>query len=469
MASSIDQPEVQMLTHPPIPLRTTRAALVASASMLLAFAAVTNPAHATSGYSILYTFQGTPDGSSPYGQQVRDKKGNIYGVTLVGGAYNEGAVYELSPGKRGSAWTKQSVYDFPSGFGSYGSPSGYLIADRSGNLWGTAFGGGANNGGVLFELTPPAQQGQSWTFTDVYDFPQWATLAGSGASAFVFDPQGDVFGLYEFGSPYVGCEQNGCGRLYELTPPVGGNGPWTETDLYTFPTTNGNIPYTLARKGNSLYGITTFGGTMGWGSVWEARPNRKSGQWQVSDVYDFCSVLDQYGDCADGQAPEGGLVFDKNGNVYGTTYQGGPGFWNGALNSAAGTVFQLAAPQSKGDAWTYTLLRAFYPNLSTDQNGVYDGGDPAQTLTLDKSGNVYGTTSTSGTATDGGNATGTVFSLAAGTWAETNLHTFGDRQGASTDLRYPSSPLTRDSKGNIYGTTQYGISNEYGGAFELTQ
>lgn len=448
-----------MLTHPPILRRASRAALVASASMLLALAATANPAHAPSGYNILYTFQGTPDGAYPSGQQVR-ANGNIYGVTLVGGANSDGQVYEMSPGKHGS-WTKQSIYDFRASWG----PSGNLIADGSGNLWGTTFGGGANNGGVLFELSPPSQQGQLWTLTDAYDFPRWATLAGSGPSAIVFDTLGDVFGLYEFGSPYVGCEQNGCGKLYELTPPVGGSGPWTETDLYTFTTTNGHndIPYTLTRKGNALYGITTDGGSVGEGSVWQARYNSRSSNWKVSDVHDFCTALDGYGDCTDGSNPTGGVVFDGLGNMYGTTFYGGPGI---QYNTGSGTVFQLMPPQSKGTAWGYTLLRVYYPGFSTDQNGVLDGWSPGQTLTLDKSGNVYGTTSVGGYI-DAEPATGTIFELAAGTWAETNLHIFGaGNQG--TDLRTPTSPLTRDSRGNLYGTTQWGASNEYGGAFELT-
>ena len=154
-------------------------------------------------------------------------------------------------------------------------------------------------------------------------------------------------------------------------------------------------------------------------------------------LYNFCSA----NQCSDGSGPASGLIFDKDGNLYGTTYNGGAGQ---GCESGCGTVFELIP--SNGN-WTEKVLHSFYP----DGNGNY----PESTLIWDASGNLYGTTYFSGLA-----GPGVVFELKHGAagWTE-HLLASGDGNLAAG--------LIRDKRGNLYGTTQTGGARESGDVFEL--
>jgi uncharacterized repeat protein (TIGR03803 family) len=197
----------------------------------------------------------------------------------------------------------------------------------------------------------------------------------------------------------------------------------------SLPIWNGNLIFD--GKGN-LYGTTVEGGNSDGGTVFELSPTKTG--WAKTILYEFA------GGGLDASQPDSGLVFDSAGNLYGTTLQGGV--------YTCGTVYQLT-PSSTGE-WTETTLFTF---------GQEGGCEPIAPVVLDKSGNIYGTTSGAG----GG---GTVFELteAKGVWTETTLHTFG----TGNDGKNPNA-LTIDSEGKLYGTTLYGGKYGIGTVFELAE
>ena len=186
-----------------------------------------------------------------------------------------------------------------------------MIFDGAGNLYGTAGRGGANNAGVVFELTPDGN-GQ-WSETILHAF---TNSNGDGADPFgglIFDGAGNLYGTTAFG----GGASNG-GIVFELSP--GANNQWSETILHTFAYgQEGAVPMaglTFDGAGN-LYGTTIQGGGPGGGAVFELTPG-SGGVWTVTTLHDFTEG-------ADGNQPYAGVIFDSAGNLYGTTRAGGTG------------------------------------------------------------------------------------------------------------------------------------------------
>jgi uncharacterized repeat protein (TIGR03803 family) len=262
-------------------------------------------------------------------------------------------------------------------------------------------------------------------------------------SGLIFDGSGNLYGTTYSGGTSTNCG-GGCGTVFELTPVLGGG--WTETVLYSFGSnsTDGTNP-----QGNlifdavgNLYGTTELGGAYRFGTVFELTPT--SGGWTEKLLHSFRGSVTK-----DGYAPLAGLAFDGK-NFYGTTQLGG------AYNY--GVVFELVPTKSGG--WSEKVLHTF-------KNKKGDGAYPYASLILDATGNLYSTTSAGGT-----NGGGTVFELTPGTggvWTETILYSF-KRKGAVGFA--PESPVIFDAKGNLYGTTLSGGSGTCnygcGTAFELT-
>jgi uncharacterized repeat protein (TIGR03803 family) len=203
----------------------------------------------------------------------------------------------------------------------------------------------------------------------------------------------------------------------------------TESVLYNFNSVSGGAdgyyPYAgvIADSAGNLYG-TTYSGGKGYGVVYEL--SLSNGVWTESVLHTFTAGT------TDGAYPIGGLAFDKSGNLYGVTYQGGP--------SNVGTVYEL---KKSGKSWTYSLIYNFagYPN---------DGANPYDvTLIFDSKGNIYGTT-----ASGGEHNIGTIFLLkqTKGKWSDNILHSFA----GSTDGQTPYAGLTTGKNGFFYGTTQNG-------------
>jgi hypothetical protein len=395
---------------------------------------------------VLYSFQGGADaGSVPVGGVVFDKQGNLYGVTSDGGG-----VYQLAPpAKKGGAWTESVLHVFKGNTeGDGATPEGGLVIDAVGNLYGTTAYGGTGNCvllgilygcGTVYELSPPKQKGGAWTETILYSFPTakqgyfpWGDL--------VFDGAGNLYGATDFGGgkgttcdPYY----QYCGTVFELSPPKTKGGKWTEKILHAFAGgtdgANPNGGLVLDNKGN-VYGTTYGGGnesgecgTGGCGTAFELeRPNKKSRVWTEEVLYRFSGQ--------DGANPAAGAVFGAHGDLYGTVYAGAVG--------GSGAVFCLAAPAGGGGLRKETLLHRF-----SDGN---DGTSPEGGLILDASGNLYGT------ALGGETHGGVVFRLRppqhGDSWPLTVLYNFI----GPPDADHPTAGLVFDTKGNLYSTTEWG-------------
>src|ERR1051326_994915 len=189
----------------------------------------------------------------------------------------------------------------------------------------------------------------------------------------------------------------------------------TEKILYSFSGPDGSTPVAdlVMDKAGNLYGTTQWGGSQGFGTVFELSPGQ-GGTWTENVLYSFCGN----NGCTAGSEPMAGLVLDSNGNLYGTTYTGGrPGCPE--LTTGCGVVFELSPPARPGDAWTESVLYTF---CSDDEgNRCLDGGRPVAKLAFDAAGNLYGTTSDGG-AQDYGAA----FELSPGPsgWPEQVLYSF---------------------------------------------
>jgi uncharacterized repeat protein (TIGR03803 family) len=397
--------------------------------------------------AVLYAF-GTNRGSPAYpsGSLIVDAAGNLYGTTEIGGANRSGTVFELSPPIGNVPWTETDLYTFDGGTDG-GAPNGTLIFDDIGNLYGTTVGGGDEVClcGTVFELSPPAAPGGNWTFTTLYSFGGGNDGAEPRAGV-VFDQLGNLFGTTAGGGGAASCSPPvvGCGTVFELSPPSASGGAWSEAILYSF--TGGNdgaepaAPVVFDEAGN-LYGTTFCGGVVTCQSL--------DGSGTVFELTNsggqwIETVLHDFGTFGDGYSPGAGLFLDTSGALVGTTPSGG--------SHGVGTVFGLQPPFKSGGNWIYALLYSFRKSL-TD-------GDSPQGGVISVNGMLYGTT------TGGGeNAVGTVFRLARShgeVWKETGLYSF---QGGSDGEAPVAGLLFHD--GALYGTTTLGGQARGGTVFRV--
>src|ERR1039458_10243465 len=335
-----------------------------------------------------------------------------------------------------STWAtaqEKVLYSFYGGTDGNGPEAG-LIFDAAGNLYGTTGAGGTANAGTAFELTPTA--GGGWTETVLHSFTPYYGDGTGPSAGLIFDAAGNLYGTTRGGGTY------GAGTVFELTP--AGGGSWTEKVLYSFGAygTDGVVPYAglIFDAAGNLYGTTNAGGTYyQYGTVFELTP-AGGGNWTETVLHNFVA------NGTDGYYPWAGLAFDRFGNLYGTTQDGG--------TYVVGTVFELTP--AGGGNWTETVLHNF------NNNGT-DGIIPLAGLIFDAAGNLYGTTTEGGTP--GG---GTVFELTpagGGSWTEKVLYNFNYN---GTDGWGPQVGLVFDAAGNLYGTTPWGGTYTDGTVFELT-
>lgn len=373
-----------------------------------------------------YKFRGGVDGSLPESGLVSDGAGNFYGTTSEGGRNSSGAVLEFSLGAGGN-WTKTVIYNFTGGAdGTH--PMGNLVFDDVGNLYGTTEEGGAGHVGTVFKLSP--SQGETWTETVIYAFAQGA----GGYSPFTgvtFDREGNLYGTTLNGgicSPYCG------GTVFELSPSEGGT--WVESTLYSFPASqNGDAqPSALILDAfGNLYGTLVFGGSAGWGAVFELTHNQ-DGNWTENILYNFTGK-------GDGGNPPSGVTFDTIGNLYGEAALGGYAY---CLGHGCGVIFELA-PSPTG--WKETTLHTFVGQ---------DGAEPWGGLIFDSKGNLFGTTALGGRSTCPGPSTGcgVIFKLSpaiGGGMSFALIAAFNYADGL-----YPLTGVIEDAAGNLYGTTNQG-------------
>jgi uncharacterized repeat protein (TIGR03803 family) len=377
---------------------------------------------------IIYSFAGGSDGEYLDTDLVIDSTGNLYGSTVQGGKFGSGTVFRLSPS--GSTWTHTVLYSFTGGIDG-GEPYKGVTLDAQGNLYGTAVtgGGGSCEGGcgVLFKLT---HSDGTWTQTVIHQFTGGDDGSGPG-SGLTFDPHGNIYGMTPTGGAY------GLGVVYLLQPQT--NSTWKLNVLHAFTGGDDGSSASAGRlildPAGDLYGVTTVGGANGDGVVFEI--THTQGAWTLSPLYAFK-------DQPDGALPYGGLIFDKAGNLYGTTYYAGV--------HDVGTVYKLTHGK---DEWIETVLYSF--------KGGSDGSSPISTLVSDAAGNLYGTTSDGGTSC----ACGVIFKLAPGangSWTETVPYRFPGAPGAG----FAYNGMAADSAGNLYGATTHGGATNNGAIYKFT-
>jgi len=376
---------------------------------------------------VLYTFTGGADGGSPSSGLISDTTGNLYGMTGGGGAHELGTVFELQ--QSNGQWTEVVLHSFADdGVDGY-SPLGGLVADKSGNLYGTTMFGGAQIFGIVFELSPSSN---GWTETVLYNFSGGADGGIPTNGGLVFDQEGNLYGATENFGAY------GYGVVFKLSPSSGGG--WTENVLHSFAETEsdggGPTSVVVDRKGN-LYGTTTQGGAYRFGTAFQLTPSSQ-GAWTETILHDFGNGLD-------GAHPVSGVIVAA-GRLFGTTEYGG--------HYGLGAVYALT---HAGNQVKETLLDNF-----TSING--DGFAPQSVVTFDEVGNLYSTT-----YGGGADEYGTVFELVRSEKKQRLLYSFT----GGSDGGYLTNGVILDGQGNLYGTTQCGGSGQdcggYGVVFEIVK
>ena len=218
--------------------------------------------------TVLHSFAASGDAAFPSGDLVIDKKGNLYGVTTLGGVNNLGAVYELSPpAAKGDVWTEAVIFSFSGTDGTL--PSGRLLIDASGRLYGTTDGGGSFQEGTVFQLTPPDISNNPWTEAVLWSFS--GGRDGGNPQAGVVMNNGGLYGTTSTGGsgrPFVSG-----GVVFVLHPPAIPGDSWTEDVLHSFGGPDGFRPTApLVLSKDVIYGSTSEGGLFGTGTVFALMP-----------------------------------------------------------------------------------------------------------------------------------------------------------------------------------------------------
>jgi uncharacterized repeat protein (TIGR03803 family) len=363
----------------------------------------------------------TTDGNGVPSPLLKDASGNLYGTTSAGGAHNLGTVYRLSPISTGG-FKETILYSFKGGSADGASPQGPLVRDSVGNLYGVTLEGGvaatvcnvetpSPGCGVIFKLSPAASG--AWVETVLHRFT--GIDGGNPWCGLVRDSKGNFYGATPVGG------SAGLGTVYKLSLTSTG---WKETVLHSFAgNSDGASPFmfetalTLDGFGN-VYGSTMQGGAANAGIVFRLVP-------QAPDVWTE-EILYAFKGGSDGSQPATGVILDKTGNVYGTT-------WLGGTHIGSGTVFELMA--AKG--YTKSVLHNF--NVLTDP-----AKSTPHTLLFDASGNLFGTTEEA------------LYKLTheSSGWTESLIWAFDNSQDQGANTVY--APAVMDSQRNFWGTTLWG-------------
>ncbi len=281
------------------------------ACALIALATLPRQASATP-IDIIHTFVKVQQGARPRAPLTSDTAGNLYGTTYTGAADGNGTVFELSPPANGSTkWVQTVLHRFSKNVKDGVFPWSGVVLDSSGNLYGTTSEGGFNDAGVVYELVRPADANSTWHYVVLFRF-NGGTHGGTPDGTLVFGPDGALYGT----AGYDGT--GGAGMVFRLAS-NGGTGPWTQTILYPFDNqADGGYPFCtlIFDISGNIYGTTLNGGNTGNGVVFELSPPGTGPDWTLSVLHSFDSQTD-------GMEPRTGVTMDAAGNLYGTTESGG--------------------------------------------------------------------------------------------------------------------------------------------------
>jgi len=380
--------------------------LTAGLSILVVLS-VSSPAQT---YQVIHNFSGT-DGDGPFAGLTLDAAGNLYGTTGYGGSNGCGNIFKLSP--HGSSWVLNQFYSLQSGDGC--EPAARVVFGPNGALYGSTF-------NSIFSLRPPPSRPTSvlspWMLTTLYTFGYPYTSGEYPTGDLIFDQAGNLYGAAGFGGIQNEECYSGCGTIFELSP--SGGGSWTESTLYSFTDSpDGSNPVgVIFDTAGDILGMTSQGGGNSGGIVFEL--SRSGSNWVESRLHSFIFGINgnpAAGLVADGAGnfygsagttifelspsnggwiytllynlpdsyegwPTAPLTLDGAGNIYGTI--------NGYCQLCPGAIFKLT---NTSGGWTFTSLHDF--------TGGDDGSHPSSTVLFDAAGNAYGTASWGGTHGDG--------------------------------------------------------------------
>jgi uncharacterized repeat protein (TIGR03803 family) len=349
-------------------------------------------------------------GKYPSHNLVADSSGDLFGTTFQGGTYGDGTLFEIVKTATGYAASPVILVNF------YGANGGDLTIDRNGNLYGTA-------GNSIFEIAKTAT-GYASTPTTLATFNS-ATEGSSPDTVLAIDANGDLFGTTEAGGP------DHEGTVFELVK--------TETGYASAPTVLASFPdtHTAGNDASNLY-IDPNGNLFGTlnQTVFEVAKTETGYASSITTIASFSGSNES--------ALFGTVVADSQGNLYGTADEGG--------EYGDGTVYEIVKTATGYDSTPTTLVNF---------DGT-DGGHPQGSLIVDAKGDLFGTTETGGT-----HDKGTVFELKktatgyAGT--PTTLTIFGNGNGNN-----PEGSLLANAYGNLLGTTAGGGAHKVGTVFEIT-
>ena len=360
--------------------------------------------------TVIHSFGGGATGTEPlFSGVIRDRQGNYYGTTYGGGAYNLGTVFKVD--KNGNATVLHSFTGGSDGANPYSG----LMRDAAGRMYGTTYNGGLKlqacsmGCGVVFEIDLTGREKVIHQFSSGTDgaFP---------IGGLIMDGQGNLYGTTEAGGTF------NLGMVYKIdTKDI-------ERVMHYFSgSAEGAFPFSrlIRDSAGNFYGTTSGGGTAGFGTVYK----------MLADG--TVTVLHSFAGGSDGSDARSGLLRDKNGDLYGTTFTGG-------VNNV-GTVYKVDASGNE------TVLHSF--------DGT-DGSYPESTPVHDSTGNIFGTAAQGGPA---GYLGGTVFKIAPDGIFSVIYDFTGGADGGG-----PAGTLKIDSAGNIYGTTASGGSSGNGTVFKLS-
>lgn len=368
----------------------------------------------------VYSFTGNADGGFPHGGLISNGRDKFFGVTTGDGTGHNGVIFELQkPAKGQTAWRQTTLYAFTGGADG-GVPEAGLLRDAHGHLYGTTYQGGADGYGVVFELSKHRGAWKYqvlWTFTGGND-------GGEPSGSLIMDAAGNLYGTASEGGTGV------VGAVFELSPPAAGMTNWTENVLYNFTgNSDGGEPMgnVLMGSDGNLYGTTAGYGQYNYGTVYRLTANG-GGAWSFSLLHAFAGG-------SDGEVPRDGLIQDANGTLYGTT---------AGFDNSYGNVFEL-----NSDGSSYNVL------YNIPGTAGFTGNGPWQTVSMDATGALYGTT-----LADGASQYGEIFKLTPGQnnqWTASVLYTFPGGAGSQE----PYSTVLIGKNNMLYGTS-YGSAGQNG-------
>jgi uncharacterized repeat protein (TIGR03803 family) len=396
---------------------------------------------ATPVLTTLFSFDGN-NAAHPDAPVIVDAQGNLLGTTSGGGnqacAGGCGTVFELVKTNGGYASSPTILVTFDHDNGA--APQASLIADASGNLFGTTrYGGsgcGGNGCGTVFEIAK-TDQGYASAPTTLVRFD--LTNGAQPAAGLIFDVDGNLYGT-TYGGGSTACA-GGCGTVFKIAK-TGQGYASTPTTLVSFDGTNNASPTAsliFDAQGN-LFGTTSAGGNTncdnGCGTVFEIAKTRSGYAGIPTTLVSF--------DGSSGANPAAGLIFNQKGDLLGTAFSGGP--------YGLGTVFQIAKTRNG-----YASL----PSTLVSFNGA-NGASPFSGLIADARGNLFGT------SVGGTDYPGTVFELAKTRSGYATTLTILASFNVNGVISAEPTGLVADVQGNLFGPTYFGGASNQGSVYELT-